>query len=353
LNIGVAFIAVAVMAASALVTGWVRREAVRRLWLDIPNARSSHRVPTPRGGGLGIVIASGAGFLALWLIGAIGTNLCAALLGGGLAVALIGFRDDRQPVAAGLRLAVHFGAAAWALAWLGGVPPMQFGARLVDLGIIGDVLGAVAIVWTLNLFNFMDGIDGLAASEASFIAFAGAWLAAGAAIGKVPAASVVFGAACIGFLPWNWPPAKIFMGDVGSGYVGYVLALLALVAMWQSPVALFAWLSLGAVFFVDATITLLRRALRGERAHEAHRSHAYQWLARSWGSHGRVTLAAMALNAGLLLPLAWSCLEEPRHAAGWLGIAMMALTAIALLAGAGRAEPSQLSPPGTIRHSKE
>lgn len=349
-------IALAAALLAAAITGWVRRQALQRLWLDVPNARSSHAAPTPRGGGLGIVVASLAGFAALWAVGVVERNLCVALSGGGVAVAWIGWRDDRKPVAAGVRLAVHLAAALWALAWLGGVPPMQFGSTVVEFGALGYVLGMLAIGWVLNLFNFMDGIDGIAASEAAFMAFAGAGIAAVAGIATasgVPAAALVFGAACLGFLAWNWPPARIFMGDVGSGYLGYVLAVLALAAMAQSPVALFIGLALGAVFFVDATVTLARRLLRGERVHEAHRSHAYQWLARRWGSHRAVTVAVLGFNLAVLLPVAGFCAAYPELAAPVLGTTLALLAVLALLAGSGRAELPQETAPRAVRTSKE
>jgi len=346
-------IAIAAALLAAALTGWVRRQALRRQWLDVPNERSSHRAPTPRGGGLGIVIAAAAGFVMLWATGAMNARLCAALVGGGLAVAWIGFRDDRTPVGPGTRLAVHMAAAAWALAWLGGVPPIQFGTTTVEFGLFGYVLGALAIGWVLNLFNFMDGIDGIAASEAAFMALAGAVLAGGSSALGVPAAGLVFGAACLGFLAWNWPPAKIFMGDVGSGFLGYVLAVLALAAMWESPVALFAWLALGGVFFVDASITLARRLLRGERVHEAHRSHAYQWLARRWGAHLPVTLAVLAVNLLVLLPVASFCIAYPERAATALVAALVVLGLFALMAGSGRAEVSPATAVAAVRNSKE
>jgi len=346
-------IAVAAALLAAALTGWVRRQALQRQWLDVPNERSSHRAPTPRGGGLGIVIAAAIGFVTLWATGAMNARLCAALVGGGLAVAWIGFRDDRTPVGPGTRLAVHMAAAAWALAWLGGVPPIQFGTTTVEFGVFGYVLGALAIGWVLNLFNFMDGIDGIAASEAAFMAVAGALLAGGSSAFGVPAAGLVFGAACLGFLAWNWPPAKIFMGDVGSGFLGYVLAVLALAAMWESPVALFAWLALGGVFFVDASITLARRLLRGERVHEAHRSHAYQWLARRWGAHLPVTLTVLAVNLFVLLPVAGFCIAYPERAATALVAALVVLGLFALLAGSGRAELPPATAVAAVRNTKE
>jgi Fuc2NAc and GlcNAc transferase len=346
-------IALAAALLAAAITGWVRRQALRRRWLDVPNERSSHAAPTPRGGGLGIVLASLAGFVALWAVGALEPKLCVALLGGGVAVAWIGFRDDRQPVAAGLRLAVHLAAALWALAWLGGVPPIQFGSTVIEFGAMGYVLGALAIGWVLNLFNFMDGIDGIAASEAAFMAFAGAGIAAFTAAPGLPVAALLFGAACLGFLAWNWPPARIFMGDVGSGYLGYVLGVLALAAMGHSPVALFVWLALGAVFFVDASVTLARRLLRGERAHEAHRSHAYQWLARRWGSHRSVTVAVLWFNIAVMLPIAGFCAAYPEFAAPVLGATLALLALLALLAGSGRAELPQEAAPHAVGTSKE
>lgn len=346
-------IAIAVAIVAVAVTGWVRRQALARHWLDLPTARSSHHSPTPRGGGLAIVIATTAGFAALRIVDAMEPRLLVALLGGGLAVAWIGFRDDRKPVRPAFRLTVHLAAAAWALAWLGGVPPLQFGERVVDFGVAGYALGVLAIGWVVNLFNFMDGVDGLAASEAAFMGLAGALLSGYSGALDTAAAGVVFAAGCLGFLAWNWPPARIFMGDVGSGFLGYVLAVLALAAMWHSPVALFAWLVLGAVFFVDATVTLVRRLLRGERVHEAHRSHAYQWLSRRWGSHRSVTVTVIWFNVVVLLPVAGLCMAFPERAAVVLAATLGIMTLIALRAGSGRAELPGAAARSATRGSKE
>jgi len=247
--------------------------------------------------------------------------------------------DDRRTLPAAVRLAAHLAAALWALAWLGGLPPLRIGDQLVTLGALGTILGALGIVWVLNLFNFMDGIDGLAASEATFIAWSGAVLAGPVSVGNgAAAAAAVFGASCLGFLRWNWPPARIFMGDVGSGFAGYVIAVLALGTARHDPIGLWTWLVLGGAFFVDATVTLLRRLLRGERAYEAHRSHAYQWLARRWGSHGTVTLAVLTVNILWLLPCAVLANKFPRYAAMLVLIALAPLVPLAIIAGAGRRE---------------
>jgi Fuc2NAc and GlcNAc transferase len=145
-------------------------------------------------------------------------------------------------------------------------------------------------------------------------------------------------AAAAGFLLWNWPPAKIFMGDVGSGYLGYVLAILALAATIRDPVAVWVWLILGGAFFVDATVTLARRTIRGDRLYEAHRSHAYQWLARRWGSHLPVTVTLLALNLLWLFPAAWLAERYPALALWILIAAYLPLIVLALVAGAGRPE---------------
>lgn len=330
--------------ASAVLTGVVRRIAVSRGLLDVPNVRSSHAAPTPRGGGLAIVLASIAALALLVASGTLRLELLIAVAGGGSAVAFVGLLDDRRAMSARVRLLTHALAAIWALAWLGGFPALQFGSHVVALGWTGQVLAAAGIMWTLNLFNFMDGIDGIAGAEAAFVAGAGALLmtVAGGTSG-LPAASLVLAAASCGFLVWNWPPAKIFMGDVGSGYLGYVIAVLAVAAAHESPAALFVWLILGAAFFVDALVTLVRRLLRRERIYEAHRTHAYQWLSRRWGSHRSVALAYLAVNACWLLPLAWYANTHPERSSGIAVIALLPLVALALVAGAGRAEVTERS----------
>lgn len=320
-----------------LLTGIMRKLALSHGVLDVPNERSSHSTPTPRGGGVAIVLATIATSVALAWRGVLDIELFLALTGGGIIVALVGFLDDRRQLSARIRLAAHLAAAVWALACMGGLPPLRYGDQLVSFGWQGYVIGALGIAWTLNLFNFMDGVDGIAASEAVFIAWGGALLPLGAgSSAAVPAMALAFGAVCCGFLLWNWPPARIFMGDVGSGYVGYVIVVLALAAARENPAALLVWLILGGVFFSDATVTLLRRLARRERVFEAHRTHAYQWLSRRWGSHRSVTVAVAIVNLAWLLPCAWLATVHP-SLARWIVIASLApLAVLALMAGAGR-----------------
>ena len=322
---------------SALITALLRQYAVHSGLIDHPNARSSHSIPTPRGGGLAIVVTSIAALALLYALQLLPLRVFAALAGGGLAVAIVGFIDDRRALPARVRLAVHVCAALWCLGWLHGLPPMLIGDRVMDPGWFGYVVGTLAIVWVLNLFNFMDGIDGIAASEAIFVTCAGAML--GSSHESPHAlASAVLGAACAGFLLWNWPPAKIFMGDVGSGYLGFVIAVLAVVASQDNPVSIWVWLILGGAFFVDATVTLAVRTFRGQRLQEAHRSHAYQHLARRWGSHLPVTVSFLAINLFWLLPAAWLAVRFPQFAIGILAGAYVPLMVLAVASGAGRQE---------------
>jgi len=332
------FLSVVVLLLVAFLTGVVRRQALSRGVLDVPNERSSHGKATPRGGGAAIVLVVSAAIL-LASRGSLDQRLALALLAGGIPVALVGFMDDRQSVPAHFRIIVHLAAAVWAVACLGGLPPLLIGTHLTHLGWAGDFLAVLGIVWTLNLFNFMDGIDGIAASEAAFVAVAGSVLCLpkGGSPGVV-SVGFLLGAGCAGFLLWNWPPARIFMGDVGSGYLGYAIAVCALAAARDNSAAVWVWLILGGAFFVDATVTLVRRLSRGERVYEAHRSHAYQWLSRRWGSHRRVTLAVLLVDVLWLLPCAVFASLHPPLAAVTALIALAPLIALAIVAGAGRPE---------------
>lgn len=331
---------VGVMVASALLTALVRKLAVAHDVLDIPNVRSSHASVTPRGGGSAVVATTSTALLALVAFGAISRDLCLALLGGGIAVAVVGFMDDLFTVRPRGRLAVHLFAAIWAVYWLGGFESLRIGDHLLHLGWAGNALAILGIIWVLNLFNFMDGIDGIATSEALFITCAGALFSLHGN-GGVPAVAAVVSCSCAGFLIWNWPPAKIFLGDVGSGYLGYVISVLALAASENGSAQIWVWLILGGAFFVDATVTLLRRLIRGERVHQAHRSHAYQWFARRWGSHRRVTVAVLLIDILWLLPGATFATLYPSFGALATVVALGPLVALAMVAGSGRSEASE------------
>lgn len=338
--------------ACALLTRAVLNHAISRRLLDVPNERSSHQIPTPRGGGLAIVVVVSIALAALVAIGRLETRSGAIVLLAGAAVATVGWLDDRRDVSALLRILVHAGAVGLALAGtrhLGSLD-MPF---VPPIPLLETLLAAFALVWLLNLFNFMDGIDGIAAGEAVFVALGMAvCLRIGSA--DISAALIVAGVvagAAVGFLVWNWPPARIFMGDVGSGFLGFSMGALALFAHRSEGLSLWVPTILLAVFVTDATLTLLRRMLRGERWHAAHRSHAYQWLARRFKAHLPVTIAVAAVNLAWLLPLAIMASIFPAQAPILASIAYAPLIVLALLVGSGRPEQTQASHSEDIRRT--
>jgi Fuc2NAc and GlcNAc transferase len=332
-------VALTAFSVALIATGLMRRYALQRNLIDVPNARSSHASPTPRGGGVAIVFAFFVAALLLTFLGLLDTRLSGALLVGGGAMALVGFLDDRRHLRASVRFCVHLAAAIWVVTLLGGVSE----TALDNWGLHGLWTGrlfvVLTLVWTTNLFNFMDGLDGIAGGEAVFVSGAGAWLNwhEGGAPG-LTAAMTCLAATCLGFLRWNWPPARIFMGDVGSGFLGFSLAVLGLAASQKGMLPIEIWAILGGVFLVDATVTLVRRLARGDRWFEAHRTHAYQNLARRWKAHLPVTILVMIVNIFWLLPLAILAANFPAYAVWFLAVALSPLIVLVVAFGAGKDE---------------
>lgn len=327
-----------VLVFSLLLTWVLRRYALSRSLMDIPNARSSHSVPTPRGGGVAIVLAYLAVLPVVGYQGWLSWSMVIGLMGSGAWVSVVGFLDDHGHIAARWRLLAHFIGAAWLLAWLPELPRFAVMGTSFDLGLLGYLLGALMLVWLLNLYNFMDGIDGIASVEAITVCVGGALLYALVGIPMLAAAPLLLAAAVAGFLVWNFPPARIFMGDAGSGFLGVVLGGLTLQAAWVAPQLLWAWLILLGVFVLDATFTLLRRLMRGDKVYEAHRSHAYQYASREYGAHLPVTLAVLAINVLWLLP--WACVVALGYIDGLLAllIAYLPLAVLAVRFRAGQLE---------------
>lgn len=327
----------AVLMASFLLTWVLRRYALARSLMDIPNGRSSHTVPTPRGGGVAIVLTYLAAIGSMACTGSISWGLAWPLLGSGALIALVGFLDDHGHIAARWRLLAHFLAAGWALFWMGGLPVIQVLGFDLNLGWFGHLLAAMYLVWMLNLYNFMDGIDGIASVEA-VCACLGAclvyWLTGHEALALGP---LLLAVSVLGFFYWNFPPARIFMGDAGSGFLGIVIGVLSLQAAWVASELLWSWLILLGVFIVDATFTLGRRLVRRDKVYEAHRSHAYQYASRKAGRHWPVTLAVTAINLFWLLPIA-ICVGLGFDGAAGLVLAYVPLVLLAIKFHAGELE---------------
>lgn len=320
-------------AMSWLLTGRVLAYLRRRAILDHPNDRSSHSIPTPRGGGWGVMLT----LLPAWTLIALATGdgmRALPILTGAAALMAISWIDDRRGLGPAPRFLTQIAAVA---AGLTALP----GDGLVFQGLLplwaDRLVAAVGWLWFVNLFNFMDGIDGLAGSEAATI---GAGLALVAAVGGLDPALGLYGlavaGAALGFLVWNWHPAKLFMGDVGSVPLGFALGwmLLSVAAAGLWPAALLV----PAYFLADATFTLLRRLVEGKKVWQAHREHFYQKATQRGRTHAQVVRLVLALNATLLALAVVSVLLGT--ASGWTvlpaGVAAVALL-LALLARPVRA----------------
>lgn len=340
-----ALLALAVVAGA--LTDLLRRYAARHNLIDIPGERSSHTQPTPRGGGMAIVVVFLTANILLGTQELLEWSTVGVMVGCGLMVACVGFWDDHRGLHAYVRLAVHTLAASAALSVVGHIPSLPLGPLSIETGTFGLLVGVVAIVWLLNLYNFMDGIDGIAAAEAITVTCGAAAILWFQDSRILSFWLLTLACACAGFLAWNWPPAKIFMGDGGSGFLGFALGVMALTTSASGSINLWCWLILLGVFVVDATFTLFRRLLRGQKWHEAHRSHGYQIAARRWHSHLKVTTAIILINVFWLLPIAWLAAIWQSSGALFLALAYSPLIALALSLGAGKDDVSCSDVPTT------
>ncbi|MGM0565008.1 MAG: MraY family glycosyltransferase [Pseudomonadota bacterium] len=294
----------AVAAVSTALTGGVRVFAIRRKALVEPSERCSHTVPTPHGGGVAIAMTSLALAVVFSLLDWVPDIPMAAFVILGLTIAAIGVFDDIHHLSSKARLITHFVVALAGLAAIPNLPTLSLFGLYVDSSsaVILWPLMVLAWVWLINLYNFMDGIDGLAAIQALML-FAGmafnfwyfgfpnwAWI------------NAFMVAAVLGFTVFNWPPAKIFMGDGGSGYLGFVIGFFMLLSAGETKVSMWSWIILLTLFIADATTTLLVRFFTGQKILEPHRLHTYQKLSDRLGSHRPVTLIYGGVIAGVLFP---------------------------------------------------
>ena len=311
--------------------------------MDNPNHRSSHTSPKPSGGGIGIVLAGSLAGLYL-LLAHKSSFQNGVVLGISCVLAAVGLLDDLKPMSASWRLGIQTSMAASLLFVLGGFPEMQ---RFADAWFSRTLIYAfllLVIVWWINLFNFMDGIDGLAAAQTVFMLLAAtgllAWSRSGLLADPTLAWMLCIAGATGGFLFLNWAPAKIFMGDVGSIYLAFMVLSFGLLSIRNELIPVSAglamWAILGATFATDATVTLITRILTITRWHEAHRTHVYQRLARKFGQHRSVTLLYSAVNLFWLLPIAVVCMLKPQLAVAWAVLAYSPLIVLAIRLGAGR-----------------
>lgn len=300
-----------------------------------PNERSAatHTAPTPTGGGVSFLLVFAVGLIMLWTQAMIGSRIVLACLGP-VVVGIVGFVDDLRPLPVQVRTPVYFAVAAWCIYWIG-FPELNIGGFQLRLGWTGLAFGWLSLVWLQNLYNFMDGIDGLAISEAVFAC------AAVLVIGGVPrlagwqAVVCLLCAVSVGFLIINWPRARVFMGDVGSGFLGLSLGMLSLV---YTSVSVWTWMILLAYFLTDACLTISIRLIRGERIYESHNLHAYQHLTRKYGGTP-VLVGILIVNAAWLYPLALLSHRSPDDGVFLLILAAAPLLFCEYLCGAGQQQP--------------
>ena len=288
---------------SFVLTGLLRGHALRHQVLDIPNSRSAHTTPTPRGGGLAFVICFLTTLVVLFGIQQIDKTQFLAIFLSSFIVAALGFWDDRCQLSAQGRLVGHF-IAAGIIVYCFSPGDLWIAAHGKGALILANLGVVIYLVWFINLFNFMDGVDGLAAIETITVCFGGALLYALEGQFQALVLPLLLAASVIGFLLLNFPPARIFMGDVGSGFLGLLIGTFSLMAGEKNIALFYGWFILYGVFFCDASITLLRRLWRHENIFKAHCGHAYQHAARRYNSHQLVSLVIGGINCCWLLPIA-------------------------------------------------
>ena len=340
----------------AVLSAGVIRYGPRFGLLDTPVARSAHVAPKPLGGGA--ALAAPYFLCVIWFVASAAISESALAYLGCLFIVVLGFSDDRWQLSSKIRLPVQFIVSVAAVRAIG-VDSVDFGFFSLSEPLTLSLLAVLSLVWLCNLTNFMDGIDGIAASQLLVTSLSCVVLLAGleggldAAAGEsgehdvVLTLSVVLAASAAGFLLWNWSPASLFMGDAGSGFIGFALGLLALESLVTQRMSVWSWVLLLGVFIADTAVTLLVRIIRGERWYEGHSQHAYQILSRRLNSHPRVVGGVILINICWLLPLAWVAGILPHYGVLFATIGLAPLLLGCYRLGAGRAdlgeEPIQLN----------
>jgi Fuc2NAc and GlcNAc transferase len=299
------------VATSFVLTAAIRKLAIKNSHLDIPNERSSHSSPTPRGAGIAIVTTFFVGLLVVLINDTISGRDFFTLTAPGLIVALIGRLDDLGRVtSAKLRLIGHFICASITVWLANGLPELPLTELIIDFGVAGDIAAVIYLVWMLNLFNFMDGIDLITGIQTFTTCLGAVILLVVSTDSDLWLLVALLAAAVFGFMYFNLPPAKIFLGDVGSGFIGFTIGAISLVVAKDEPLIAWAMIILLGVFVTDATVTLLQRLLNREHVYVAHRTHAYQHLSKKLNGHLPVSLGVGAINLLFLLPIAWLVSES-------------------------------------------
>jgi Fuc2NAc and GlcNAc transferase len=297
---------------SASVTALTLRYTTRNNILDVPNARSSHTHPTPRGGGVAIVGVVIATLLGLVACGMLPAYLGLSLLLSSVMIAALGLADDLYHLSPRVRLAVQGIAAGIVVCGIVPFDVRVVSGTLLLVALLGALLLTIATVWMTNLYNFMDGIDGIAGIQATVAALSAAVLLYQSGWQTAAVLAVSIGGASVGFLIFNWSPARIFMGDVGSSFLGFMFAALAIMGYGHAVTLSLLLIMPLLPFVIDATMTLLLRLARGAPAATAHREHVYQLAVQAGLSHKEVAGTVGAYSVVLAL-VAWSTVHAPQR----------------------------------------
>ncbi len=288
MDINIIMIYAILLILSFTLTYLIKNYYIKNAILEKVNERSSHTVPTPHGGGIAIAVTWFVGIIYLELTSQIEVNLFYALMVG-VVISVVSFFDDIYELSPKIRLITQAIVAFSGLFFLGGFDSLEFGVFSIENQLVTNLFAFLLIIWFINLYNFLDGINGYAGSEALFLSVAGFMLFGSDHF-------IVLAVAVLGFLYWNFGNAKIFMGDVGSTLLGYNVAIFTIYYANQNATNLWVWIVLFGVFWFDATWTLLHRKLNHEKLSQAHKKHAYQRLTQAGWSHFKVTNYAIALN---------------------------------------------------------
>ena len=309
--------------------------------LDIPNKRSSHSTPKPKCGGISVALIMLLFGLALYFFNYLSLNSAAALFGGGLIVAGVGFWDDiKGYVHPKHRLFAHIVAGFFAMFLISGFPELYIGPYMLNLGFVGFFVGVFLIVGFVNIFNFMDGIDGISGSQVLFFSLGTLLLKNISPLSSETAMLFLLALAgvSLGFLIWNWAPSKIFLGDVGSCFLGFIMMVSILIISNAESTLFWPLMILIGVYIVDTSYTLFKRIIDGQKWYEAHRTHAYQKAAIKYESHKKVVKAISLINLLWLLPLAVLALTIPAWGIFILMVAYFPLVVFSFKLRAGEKE---------------
>ena len=328
------FLLITFILALVLTGFWIYLTRRWHLYAQVTH-RSLHVSETPQSGGIAFMMSFFIGLGLYSTMNVVPVPVYLVFFLASLLIALVGLIDDIFTLDARWRLCCHALLVAFAMVCLGTVTQLPVGNSTLYLGYLAVPLTFLGLIWLVNLYNFMDGIDGLAGMEAIFVCLS-AVLLMGPGFLQLKFLLLMLAMTTLGFLAWNWAPAKVFMGDIGSGFLGFCFAGFILLSVNQHALSIWVWIILLAVFWVDATVTLVMRAKNRERLAEAHNLHAYQQLSKRWGSHARVVMLLAGINVFWLFPCAWIAATYSLYAALIVLIAALPLVIFFIFQGAGK-----------------